>query len=109
MVGEDCITRDDGQIIYNEIYPALKRNESIGIDFGGVSAYASPFFNYGVGQLLNEFSLEDLNGHLNFVNISSAGTEVLNQVLENAQRFKEITEEKRKEIDEKFFEQANLE
>ena len=85
--GEDAITLDDGQRVYDQVRPALKQGESVDVDFAGVNVFASPFFNAAIGQLLRDLKPEQLNRLLKFANLAPAGLGVLHRVIENAKRY----------------------
>mgnify|MGYP001600892179 FL=1 len=53
-IGPRCIIKEDGQKIYDAIYEVLKRGETVTLDFKDVSQFASPFFNFAIGQLLKD-------------------------------------------------------
>lgn len=85
--GEDAITPEDGQRVYDEIHPALNKAESVQLDFTGVKVFASPFFNAAVGQLMKDLKPDDLNRLLRLENLAPAGVSVLRRVIENAKRY----------------------
>ncbi len=49
LVGENCMTPDEGQQVYNLIYPELVADRPVELDFSGVDIFASPFFNFAIG------------------------------------------------------------
>ena len=59
-IGPRAIIREDGQKVFDTIYPVLKTGESAKLDFDGVSQFASPFFNFAIGQLLKDLTVDDL-------------------------------------------------
>ena len=59
-IGEDAITLDDGQSIYQQIKPELLAGHEVELDFDGVSVFAAPFFNAAIGQLLKDLRPEEL-------------------------------------------------
>ena len=61
VVGESCVTSEDGQRVYNSICPKLSAGESVCLNFSGVRVFASPFFNFAIGQLLKDLEPEVLN------------------------------------------------
>ena len=85
--GEHCVTSEDGQKVYDQITPKLRSNEKVFLDFGGVSVFASPFFNFAIGQLLKDFSPDKLNELLNVVGLTPDGTLVLKRVVQNASKY----------------------
>lgn len=87
IVGEHCVTSEDGQKVYDEIFPRLRSNEEVCLDFDGVTVFASPFFNFAVGQLLKNFSPDKLNELLSVDNLTSDGTSVWKRVVQNAKEY----------------------
>jgi len=45
LVGENAITLDDGQTVYDQIAPSLKGDKPVEVDFADVDVFSSPFFN----------------------------------------------------------------
>jgi len=87
IVGENAVTQEDGQKIYDRIIPALGSDQSVELDFEGVKIFASPFFNAAVGQLIREIKVDDLNRLLRVKELSPLGQEVLRRVIENAKQY----------------------
>jgi STAS-like domain of unknown function (DUF4325) len=85
--GDYCITPQCGQALYDIINPLLLSKTTIELDFTGVKAYACPFFNYAMGQLLKDTSRSELHRLVIFVNLSPLGTRILEMVLDTAQRY----------------------
>jgi len=85
--GENAITAEDGQSVYNQIMPELQAKRTVELDFAGVTAFASPFFNTAIGQLLKDFPPEDLNHLLVMKHLPSAGSDVLKLVIENCKKY----------------------
>lgn len=86
-IGENCMTVKQGQSLYNVIYPVLQSDEAVELDFMGVRIFASPFFNYGIGQLLRDLTAEQLNELLILRNLNSVGSNTLELVIKNAARY----------------------
>lgn len=87
LIGENCITLEDGQKIYDRIHPELLAGHPVEIDFAKVGVYASPFFNAAIGQLLKDIKAEDLNRLLKINNLVPAGRAVLKHVIENSKQY----------------------
>lgn len=105
LVGENCITLDDGQKVYEQIHPRLKDSQPVELNFSGISVFASPFFNTAIGQLLRDIKADDLNRLLSVTNISPVGRDVLKRVIENSKAY--YTDENlRKALDEILSEQT---
>lgn len=87
IVGENAITLDDGQAVFDRIKADLTAGHVVELDFDGVSIFASPFFNAAIGQLLHDFSADQLNQRLRVVNLSPVGLDVLRRVIDNAKEY----------------------
>jgi hypothetical protein len=86
-VGANGITLQDGQKVYDAIYPELKNKQSVTLDFAEVRIVASPFLNAAIGQLLRDLSADDLNHYLKFVNLPSVTRPILKRVIDNAKEY----------------------
>jgi STAS-like domain of unknown function (DUF4325) len=87
LIGDYCVTPQSGQDVYNIVHPLLLSQTEVELDFLGIKAYASPFFNYAIGQLLKDIPYEDLSRLVKYKNISSVGNKVLEVVLDSAKRY----------------------
>ena len=86
-IGPRCIIKEDGQKIYDEIHGPLKNGETVTLDFNGVSQFASPFFNFAIGQLLKDIEEGALRRLLQIENLNETGKLVVERVIENAARY----------------------
>lgn len=86
-IGPRCIIMEDGQKIFHEVFEPMKRGESVTLDFEGVSQFASPFFNFAIGQLLKEINENDVRRLLQIENLNETGTMVVERVIENAVKY----------------------
>ena len=105
LIGENCITMEDGRKVYDLIHPELLAGQPVELDFERVDVYASPFFNTAIGQLLKDIKAEDLNRLLKIFNLVPAGRAVLKRVIENSKQYYS-DENFRKAQDEVLLEQA---
>jgi hypothetical protein len=87
LVGEDCITIEDGEKVYDLIHPELKACRPVELDFAGVEVFAAPFFDAAVGRLLEEFTPDDLNRLLKVSNLVPEEVEALKLVIEDSARY----------------------
>jgi hypothetical protein len=85
--GDDAITMDDGQEVYDRINPELIAGRAVELDFDGVAVFASPFFNAAIGQLLKDIDPDSLNRLLRIENLSPLGHDVLRRVIDNSKRY----------------------
>lgn len=86
-IGVRCIIKEDGQKIYDEIHGTLKSSETVTLDFSGVSQFASPFFNFAIGQLLKDIQVDDLRRLLQLEGLNETGKLVVERVIENAAKY----------------------
>jgi hypothetical protein len=86
-VGEHCMTLQQGQNLYEIIYPELRSGNPVELDFLGVKIFAAPFFNAAIGQLLRDLTSESIDELLTVKNLSSLGTETLELTIETANRY----------------------
>ena len=87
LVGENCVTLEDGEKIYGIIYPELKVGNSVELDFNEVRIFASPFFNSAIGRLLKDIEPQSLNTQLKFSSLSQVGKNILRQVISNSVKY----------------------
>jgi len=87
IIGPRCIVKEDGQRVYDVIHDTLKKKETVTLDFSGVTQFASPFFNFAIGQLLKDIKEDDLRHLLQIENLDPPGRLVVERVIENASRY----------------------
>lgn len=87
LVGEDCLTIEDGEKVYNLIHPELLSGRPVALDFAGVGVFASPFFNAAFGRLLKDFTSDDLDRLLVISNLNSVGQDTLKLVIKNSDQY----------------------
>jgi hypothetical protein len=86
LIGENAITREDGNEIFSRIHPALQRGEEVCLDFGGVRIFVSPFLNAAIGQLYKDVDWNALRHLLRIKNLTPAGRSTLRVVIETAKK-----------------------
>jgi hypothetical protein len=106
LVGKNCITPGDGQKVYDLVHPALQANLAVELDFAGVEIFASPFFNFAIGQLLRDIQPESLNRLLKVSNLNPVGKQILRLVIDNSKRYYSDPDF-RSRLDKVISEQAN--
>ncbi len=105
LVGQNCITQEDGQRVYELIHCELVAGNSVELDFAGADVFASPFFNAAIGQLLRDIPSEKLNKSLELLNLNQIGDQLVRRVIENSKIYYS-QESVRKAIDEVMTEEA---
>lgn len=89
IIGTRCLIQEDGQKVFDLISTPLKNKEKVILDFKGVSQFASPFFNFAIGQLLKVITENEINKQLEFNNLNTTGEIVKKKVIENALKYHE--------------------
>ena len=84
MVGPNCGSYEDGDKIYNIIYPEVKKGNKVQLDFTKIRVLASPFLNAAIGHLLQDIPIEVLKERLEILNVSVDGLVVINRVIDNS-------------------------
>ena len=87
QVGKRCMTKEDGQRIYEAIHGPLLDVQKVTLDFAGVTQVASPFFNFAIGQLLKDIAEQKVCENLVIENLNSTGKMIVERVIENAARY----------------------
>jgi hypothetical protein len=105
LVGEDCITIEDGEKVYDLIHPELMASRPVELDFAGVKVAVALFFNYAIGRLLEDLTTEELERLLKVSNLSPLGRNTLKLVIEHSNEYYRDPAV-RKAVDEILSEQA---
>ncbi len=84
IIGEFCMTPDQGQKVYRLIYPKLIANRPVELDFTGVKICIPPFLNFALGQLFKDIQPDALNHLLKISNLNPISQQTLQLVMENA-------------------------
>lgn len=87
LVGVNAISMSSGRKLRDEILGEWESPGKIVINFEGVEVFASPFFNSGIGFLLKDNTISQLQDKLVFEGMSDHGRRLLNLVIDNAIRF----------------------
>lgn len=80
ITGKYATGADNGQQVYDLIYPELLAGQSVELDFDGVNVFASAFFNFAIGQLLKDISPDALNKLLKITGLSPKGYSILRRI-----------------------------
>lgn len=81
LIGERCITAEQGQKLLAEIEPRLLAGESVTIDLAGMKTLLSLFLNNAIGPLFKHFDREQLDRLLSFANPSASQRLTLGLIL----------------------------
>lgn len=86
-IGPRCILKEDGQKLHDKIVSIMKTGDEATLNFINVKMFASPFFNYSIGQLFNSFKMDDIRSKLHIENLEPVGHSIIERVIENANKF----------------------
>jgi STAS-like domain of unknown function (DUF4325) len=84
LTGKYAITPSAGQATYDVIHPLLLAGQQVELDF---EVFASPFFNYAVGQLLRDIDPNTLSQLLKVTHLTLPGETAIHRVLENSTQY----------------------
>jgi STAS-like domain of unknown function (DUF4325) len=87
IVGDACMTCDEGARLQHEFREAFDRGETVELDFEKTRIFGTVFFNAAVGSLLENYSHDELEQRLKIVNLPPAAKELLDDSLDNADRY----------------------
>jgi hypothetical protein len=87
LVGDVCITQEDGERLYAAYRAAFDAGETVELDFAGTRIFTSQFFNVAVGQLLKDHTIDVVRQRLRFLKLPAAATEVLRRSVQNAESY----------------------
>jgi hypothetical protein len=72
-----CYTQQDGEKVYNVIFPFLRDGKQIELSFDGVDVVPSSFVNTALIALLDVVSFDVIKRNLRFVNTTSQINEII--------------------------------
>lgn len=87
LVGDVCMTYEDGAKIHDAYRAAFDRGETVELDFTGARIFVSGFFNAAIGQLLKDHSKDEVRRRLVPLNLPFAGAAPLRHSIDNAERY----------------------
>lgn len=87
LIGQYCITTEDGQTVYDLIHPKLLENQPVELDFTGVEIAAPPFLNFAIGQLLRDIHPESIDRLLQVSNLNPLDEETLELIIDDCKRY----------------------
>lgn len=87
LVGEICMTYEDGEKLHDAYRPVFDAGDIVELDFAGTRVFVSQFFNAAVGQLLKDYPREELRARLKFVNLPPSAQEALHRSVDSADRY----------------------
>jgi len=87
LFGENCMSQQAGQQLYEKIHPVLQAGQPVELDFADVKRFLSVFFNFAIGQLLRDIDPNKLDRCLTISNMTSVGQQTYDSVMESAKRY----------------------
>lgn len=72
-----CYTQEDGQKVFEELFPRLERGEKIELSFDGVETVPSSFINTSLIRLLDRIPFETIKSNLRFVHTTKQINEMI--------------------------------
>lgn len=82
-----CISVEDGQKVFDKIYPLIKDKKDVLISFENVSMLISLFLNVAIGQLYGSLQDEEIRSHLDVEGLSADDLDLVKHVVENAKKY----------------------
>jgi len=89
-----------GEVLFNDLSAALNSNDTVELDFMGITDLTTAFLNVAIGHLYKEFSSEELNVKLKISNLDDLDKYLLMQVVERVKMNQQEEEDFRKLINE---------
>lgn len=90
VVGENCITSDDGNKVYLRMRHDIYCGYKVTLDFTDVKTIAAPFLNASVGQLLKDVPAQTVYDNLKFIShppLSPLLENVVDSVIKHSDRY----------------------
>jgi hypothetical protein len=87
LIGEDCITLQEGQKLYPVLKHAIESKQGLIVDLARIEVVASPFLNASFGLLLKDYSREQLRCYIAFCNATADQLETLRRVIDNSEQY----------------------
>lgn len=84
LVGEYCITLEDGQKVYDIVHPELRAGRAVVVDFRGTKVTTALFLNAAVGQLFEDLPAATVKRLLFVSNLGQVGRATLDLVTRNS-------------------------
>lgn len=93
------VSSEDGGAVFEKLEIALKAERPVELDFSGIEMVISAFLNAAIGRLLQKRKISEIRSQISFTNISQDDLELIDRVLENAERYYEDPDRFRKSLE----------
>ena len=86
LIGENCLALNDGQRLFQIIFPEIKNGTTVVLDFTNVKKLLTPFLRESLGKLFKYFSKETILQRINFSNITPEDLQRINLFIDSEDR-----------------------
>ena len=86
FISTQCVSIDDGQMFFKQVYPEIKEGRSVQVDFGRVDMILTPFLHHSIGRLLEYFGKETVMEKLVLCNISRDHLKRVNNYIDRTEQ-----------------------
>lgn len=87
LIGDRATDMKQGDEIYYKIIEGFKNNETVYVDFEGLTTVLSTFLNNAIGTLYKDYESDYLNANLKIKNLCEEDFFVLKRVIKRAKDF----------------------
>lgn len=87
LIGELCMTYEDGEALLAKLRPALIDYPQVEVDFADTRVHMSPFFNGSIAALLESYSRDELHQRLSIKNLSGNAVKTLSACLDSGEQY----------------------
>ena len=85
--GPLCVSAEDGQKVYEKIYPLVREGHKVVLSFDQIEIIISSFLNSAIGQLYEKFTEEQIREQLTVRDMDQEDLTLLKRVVENAKAY----------------------
>lgn len=96
ICGKHCLSPEEGEALFKEVYETLRRGDHVCLDFSGVETLASSFLNTAVGRLFGKFDHDLVESRLRWSGLDRQDERIIKLVIENAKDHFRRTQAERK-------------
>jgi hypothetical protein len=84
MCGPHCVGVEEGEVLFNKIFPILKNNGKVCLDFSGVQTITSSFLNASIGTLVGQLDVDYLRSGIKYEGLQEDDQQLIELVIRNA-------------------------
>ena len=85
-----CLNNDDGNLIFKQILPHLKKMQPVEVSFEGVYSTTSSFINSAFIELLDHFCFNEIRSMLKITHSNAFINQMIKQRFNSAQQAKAL-------------------